>query len=411
MKRITGLTLTAGIGLLPALLPVAAYAQTGDAAAVAAPVNIFLPTAGYVYFNRPGADLAKHEADLDTCAGYAYEELHPEWYNPFGYTVAGLISESVNQGIHGKTVASGAASDVENCMVASGWRVVRVPDAEGAELGALSPDDLRTRLTPWIGAEAPHGILVRSWNNDAAHSLPSDSKAKPNFFLEGQLSWKIHKTEMTGPRTAPSSTRQAAKIDEKWPIKLPLRSLKLADIAKAPPGSALIILHLPGINTWNNRWLSISREGKDPTDRPSLRDHAPDFYAFIEYRNSVEWFIEAVEPGIWRISGLNGKDACLGAPAFEVKAGDVIYAGTFDLGSTNVKPDLDLAPAMTFLAGTAAADTLKPAAYVNGSRAACGLYMYAYEIPGAPFRPDYANGSRARVLTSKADGAQPAANP
>ncbi len=374
---------------------------------VADPVNIFLPSPGYVYFNRPGADVTKHDADLDTCARYVYRQLHIDWDNPADPTIAGFIGSKVNQSIHGGTIASGAAADVENCMVASGWRVVRLPDTEGAELAALSADDLRTRTSPWIGALVPHGTVARAWDNEAAHSSPSDAKAKPSFFQNGQLSWKIHKTAMTGPgvqsEAPPVLPHVWPKIDEKWPIKMLFRSLKLSDVASAPPGSALIILHISGIDLWKARWLSISREGTDLTDRPSLRDHAPDMYGFVEYRNNVQWFIEAVPPGIWRISELNGKILCLGAPAFEVKAGDVIYAGTFDLDSANVSPDLDLAPAKTFLSGTAEENRLKAAEYVNGSRAACGSGMYAYEVPGAPFRPDYAYGSRAPLLTPNPD--------
>ena len=81
-------------------------------------------------------------------------------------------------------------------MVAHGWRVVRVPDAEGVELAALAQPDLIARLTPWIGAADPHGEIVRIWNNDAMRSS-SYVKVKPAFFVEGQLSWKIHAKPLT----------------------------------------------------------------------------------------------------------------------------------------------------------------------------------------------------------------------
>ena len=92
---------------------------------------------------------------------------------------------------------------------------------------------------------------------------------------------------------------------------------------------------------------------------------------------------------------MNVTNFCLGAPSFDVQAGDVIYAGTIDLDSETIVPDLTLAPAKAFLAGTPAADIVKPASYVNGSREQCGAGMYAYEVPNAPFLPGYSLGSLA----------------
>lgn len=367
-----------------------------SASAGSEPVNLVQPSAGYVYFNRAGADLAAHDADLSTCAADVYDELHPKPVDYAGGILGPLVTGLVYDALWAKGIEVRAGIDVENCMVVRGWRVVRIPDAEGAALAVLPQPELIARMTPWIGAATPYGDIVRIWNNDAIRSS-SHASVKPVFFVGGQLSWKLHSKPLTSEpevveRPGPY---QAAKIDPKWPIKMPLRSLELAKISKAPPGSALIVMRIVGISIKGGRGLGISRQGANGDPRPSLQDHAPDAYGFIEYQHKTDWFIEAVQPGRWRIAGINVTRFCLGAPAFDVKAGDVIYAGTFDLTSESIVPDLALTPAKNFLAGTSAAESIQPASYVNGSREQCGTAMYAYEIPNAPFLPGYNLGSLA----------------
>jgi len=81
-----------------------------------------------------------------------------------------------------------------------------------------------------------------------------------------------------------------------------------------------------------------------------------------------------------------------------VKAGEVVYAGTFHLDGDDLGPDLVLDPAKAYL-GAPMADHLKAADYRNGSRGSChGLNLiYALEIPGAPFAPDYFWGGAQKV--------------
>jgi hypothetical protein len=82
----------------------------------------------------------------------------------------------------------------------------------------------------------------------------------------------------------------------------------------------------------------------------------------------------------------------------------VVFAGTFDLGAQDIGPDMSLEPVKTWLAGQPAAATIRPAVYTNGSVGACGGIgtIYALEIKGAPFEPNYRWGSRAGL---SADGA------
>ena len=108
-------------------------------------------------------------------------------------------------------------------------------------------------------------------------------------------------------------------------------------------------------------------------------------------------FVFAVPAGRWRLYGLGAAptlNLCLGSPSFEVKAGEVVYAGAYDLDAAELGPDLDLAPAKAWLG--AQGRPLRAASYVNGSLGPCGdNSIYALEIKGAPFEPGYAWGSRA----------------
>lgn len=361
--------------------------------AKAEPLNLHLASSGYVYFNRPGADLATHNADLAACAAAVPFEVDPNAGDSPIH--AGLL-------LYDGFIAAGAA-DVENCMVTRGWRVVRLSNVEGIEVSALPLADLVARMTPWIGAATPEGSLARMWNNDAIRAS-SFTPVDARFFHDGQLSWKINNDLKNRPAKGQSGPPRElvsfplyfkrGKIDSRWPAKIG-QSVNLANISKAPAGSALIVLRVVNISIPKHRTLAISRLGPNGEDIPSLQDHDPDFFAFLENRYKTDWFIEAVPPGRWRINTLGISVLCLGAPAFDVKAGDVIYAGTIDMASENRTPDLALEPVKAFLAGTTAADTVKPADYYNGSVSKCGLDMYAFEIPGAPFLPGYTWGSLA----------------
>ena len=128
-----------------------------------------------------------------------------------------------------------------------------------------------------------------------------------------------------------------------------------------------------------------------------------------------DMFVFAVPPGLWKLDTVSQLNLCLGAPAFRVEAGDVVYAGSFDIAGPDIGPDMDMAPARTWLAGLPQEHALRPAAYVNGVRGFCsGFSMYALEVTGAPFVPGYRWGGAASAPpATKVDtpSATPATSP
>ena len=113
------------------------------------------------------------------------------------------------------------------------------------------------------------------------------------------------------------------------------------------------------------------------------------------------FYVFDVEPGLWRLSSIHALTLCLGAPVFEIKPGDVVYGGSYDLGAANIGPDMSLDGPRTFLNGHAASAKIAPAAYTNGSVDSCAgaNTIFSLEIPDVPFDPNYKWGSRAVAPT------------
>ena len=375
--------------------------------APASMVSLGRMTMGYSYFNRPGADLKAHDAEVLDCAAegarlLSYEELIHTGES--GGLLGALLGSAVQSASHRGAVAAG----LENCMVVRGWRVVKVPDDEGLAMTKLSAADLTARLAPWVGATEPHGVVVRTWGNDASDSANYRYALRPDHTNDGQLSL----TEATSGNlhqfhaTPPPLDNSRAVLDPKWPKK-PLTAKTLAN---APQGSAIIMVQIKGLSLRNGIGMSFNRIGTDNDIFPSRTDHSPDFFivskGLLFAHKSGDMFALALAPGRWRVTSMGmgpNLSFCLGAPSFQVAAGDVVYAGTFDLGGTDIGPDLDLAPAKTWLAGLPQADIVRPAHYVNGSRGLCGgTGLYALEIKGAPFEPGYVWGSAAAAAGAAA---------
>lgn len=386
-------------------------------AAAADPVNIAEMTTGYTYFNRPGATLEAHNKAVAACV---IEASKTRSFDEQVTAVYGILGAILENALDTASHRASVAASLEDCMVIQGWRVVKVSDAEGQALAALSPEALAERLTPWIGADAPQGQIVRVWGNDAANAVNKRFEVRPSKTVDGQLSLKavtaasLKQFNPLYPKPVPG-----AKLDPKWPKK----PLKPADLGKAPEGSAVIMVQVKGLSMRNGIGMIFNRMGPDIYTFPSAEDHAPDLLfavvGLIGAKKEGNMIAVVVPPGRWRVYGMGISPVmnfCLGSPSFEVKAGEIVYAGSYDLGSSDLTPSMDLAPATAWLAG-AGGDRLKAASYTNGSRGMCGdNVIYALEFKDAPFEPDYALGSKAvdgstvAPPTKPDDGSTPSPN-
>lgn len=360
-----------------------AQAQEGHAQGLLA-----LPSDGYVYFNRPGATVGTHHADLDDCLDKTQLVLPSQKTQILD---TGLIGLLVAQAVFDEPARVRAAASMEACMVVKGWRVVRLGQEEGAEVAALAPDALLARVMPWIGADAPHGDIVRVWQNDATRASAYASD-KSRYFKDGQLSWRVLAADgILGSRREENKARRGSVF-----ILPPKPLAGPQAIAAVPSGLATVVIHLSHTAKKTVSTLFFTRMGSDRLDRPSWSDNLPDMF---ELRQSGDkWISVMVAPGRWRVDTIGGVSTCLGGPAFEVREGEVVYAGHFDLASEDMTPGLDLAEPRGYLSGTPAAEIVRSAVYVNGTRGTClpGHINYAIEFRDASFEPGYSWGSAAK---------------
>jgi hypothetical protein len=293
------------------------------------------------------------------------------------------------------------AASLENCMVVHGWRVVRLDEPEGQALTKLAPAELRSKLAPWIGSARPPGSVARAWANDAANGTIDHFSLRPGHTKKGQLSLialAAGPIQVPGRTSASPGKVEKPRIDPKWPKG----SLKAAEFAAVPAGAGIVIVAIRGMGFTRGNGFVFQRIGPRPDVRAAALDHAPDrFEALASSLAGSRTLAVALPPGRWRIaSDINGVmelNYCLGSPSFELKAGEVVYAGNLDLKSASLRPDLSLERPRQWLAGApAAAAAVKPAAWTNGARGPCGPNsIYALEFAGAPFEPGYSLGSRA----------------
>lgn len=352
-------------------------------------------TSGYTFFNRPGATSAEQNADIAECAAMAAQ------------LVSGMVAaNSANQGLALAILSAGPESAVhrsgiENCMVVRGWRVVRTPKEEGAVLAKLPARELAGRLAPWIGADTPPGEIVRTWRNEAA-TAATDRYDNPMFGSEnGSLSLLAAGDVKLA---SAADVYMKPKIDKRWPTK----KLGPKEFTKAPADAAIVIVETRGLSFANGIGLHFARVADSGVAHPASIDHAPeeiDATVGLLFNNSKgNWLAYAVPAGRWRISSLGSLpvlSTCLGSPGFEVAAGEIVYAGAFDMGADTIGPDLSLAPVQAWLVGQPAAEKVKAAVYSNGWTGVCaGQSMYALEMAGVPFREGYTWGGAYRAPTS-----------
>lgn len=387
-------------------------------------------TKGYTYYNLPGSTAADHSDAVTACAAEAYKVRSRDAEIQYGptyiYTTNGSLAGNAIGSVIGNIIVMQMvagwsrgvyAAAFENCMVIRGWRVVRLPQDEGLSLSQLPTADLAARLAPWTGAAAPHGDIVRTWKNDAAAASTRYLYFRPAHNNDGLLSL----TAVTGKPLAavdldldPHTT--VLQLDPKWPKK----GLTPDQIATTLPEAGVIVVRLTGASSGTGVRLTLVRMGTDKDVLPSSQDHAPDVIAVGQVKDGGKggtFAAFAAPPGRWRIAAIAGAlgmadiGFCMGSPSFPVAAGDVVYAGTFDMSAEDLGPDLSLDTPKAWLAGQPAADTIRPAVYTNGSQGACGYNgIYALELKGMPSDPDYHWGSAAVAPHAEAPEAAPATN-
>lgn len=333
-------------------------------------------TSGPTYFNKPNASLDEHARQLRDCFALAKPASSAR------VTGAGLVPD----------VMQGAQSDartqanIENCMVARGWRVVRMNSSAASALRGLPQPELAERLAKYVGAEHPVDPIARTFTNEAARG-DTVWGAMPGFLPQEQLS--VRAVDLSGVASSPRRNVRVAKRNPPWAVL----ALKPDQLDAAGPDKALILVQVFGNGQTNGEGFNFDRappEGARPELGAYDVDGQPDtFYAGVKWtmvkgsssekRETAAVF--AAPPGRWRFSQKMGTlDFCLGAPAFDVKAGDVVFIGSLDLVG-NLGPNMDPAPARALLREKPdLMARLKAVDWIEDTTAPCsGVYSYRLE--------------------------------
>lgn len=377
------------------------------AEAQADPVRLSSPSGGYVYFNRPGADWEQLTREMVECVSIA-ERANVPWKEQLE-AFRGIVPQLIESG----KAAGARTANVENCMVVRGWRVVELNQADGAAVAGLDRAAKADVLRQWVGADQPKGVVVRVWANDAGNAAT---------VKQGMPPMSSRRSLSEGAIEAPKTELPVYEIKLAASIKLDAaKPLGPAEVARLEPGGQAVIVATLiaanprgdsmrgvgrleaaernlggfGLGLANGGWASLEREGK-------LRLEGLALNIFDRSRKEdpiVRTEVFLVSPGRW-VFATNTLKLCLGAPFFEAKAGDVIYAGAFDMRTSALSPDMNLAPAQAHLNGSGdLLSKLKPAQWQNGHAVSCDgpftlLPIYALEFPDAPYAEGYRRAGR-----------------
>jgi hypothetical protein len=378
-------------------------------AAVATPVcatDLAKSSDGYTYFNKPGAVAAVHDADVRDCKVKAGRLHQPDTSPPvYAPGLAGAIGAAIGRAIvMAMNDAKARPVNVENCMVVKGWRVVALDPVAGEAADKLDTAAKVARMTPLIGAAEPEGTVVRVFTNDAVSNQTAGMFSPARNTIKSALSVDAMGDPPESDKPSKEKPAPAPKLAKSARPPAPLKAEQLGEI---PANSALIVVNVQGTGAFS---VAFEREGPD-AKTPAWADGRPGSFVASQPVKATATaggaqgttLVFAVPPGRWKIAhlsaGLFTVSLCLGAPSFEVAAGDVVYAGAFDPASATNKigPEMTLEPyRAVFPALSGLGEKMRPASYVNGSTGQCyGAYMYALETNGSAFAEGYALGSKA----------------
>jgi hypothetical protein len=360
--------------------------------------DLYKASAGYTYFHRTGADMAAHDAMVKACIADAASVADNASFlassMQMGGVIANLALGMVSQAQLRQVNRIQFAANVENCMVANGWDVVHLDDADGARLAALPGPQQAEALAAWVGATAPHGVIVRSFSPISTQitgriPIPADRLGPSSLSLTA------------GDHEITQIVRSSDAAPPEW------RLISFVPPGSADAASAVIVIRTRSAGRYHGTfWLAHLGDAPASDDKPVALSYiqatTPASAPFSRAANG-KTYVAVVPPGRWRLIGYSGVapskytgfyaslptsiSLCLGGPAFDVKPGQAVFAGTFDASAEDFfKPDLD--PAKADLGDTALAARLEPAHWTNGEKTPCDLlwgnYIYRYEIPGAP---------------------------
>jgi hypothetical protein len=329
--------------------------------------SLGMPTSGYVYFHKTGADLASHNEAIEHCAIEAGKTMSPVLPGASISSGGTLVAAIILGGFQDDITHASFTANVENCMVVSGWNVVQLDDSEGKALLKLDAASQSAALKSWVGATEIHGVVKRRYES------VSDLKIITAGFGESardSLSLTSQATAIAGrAKLLPPYEGQGRPWTER------LKGILPSDPAKIAEGASVIVVRAV-TPKMPNSWLQLIYLGNG-VDAPKL----PTPFLGIDLPVKSLWssdakeetYAFAVPAGRWAVAAISISGFCLSTAAFDIAPGDSVFAGSFS-SQALFEPDLTLDPARPKLGNSWVNSKLKPANYQNGVHFPCELF-------------------------------------
>jgi hypothetical protein len=360
--------------------PVAASAEE----AAVKPFSLTGSSAGHTYFHRAGATIDQHDEALRDCGRAAGRMAQPADSGAAAAGAAGgllgaLVVGAISGYIQAQRNTRAVMANIENCMVVDGWTVRRIEPVEGAALDELEQASLHEAMALRVGAVEPRDEQVRVFGDELASQQPVMFGWAGDLDVVSLSLQALPPVEKTEPAPRVRLPRQARTAR-------PPRALAETALS-APAGSGLVILRIDGLAEHSNRALTFVRAGETPDTPAWVADQQPDrFTLVLSGRAAARGAVErtttaafALPPGRWRLAsvsaGVFSLSLCRAAPAFDLKAGETVFAGRFDMTAAAVAPQTRLEAGTLPAAYAALAPT--PAVWSPAGPALCeGTYLY-----------------------------------
>ncbi len=392
--------------------PVSASAEE----AAVKPFSLTGASAGHTYFHRAGATIEQHDAALRDCGKAAGRMAQPADSSAAAAGAAGgllgaLVVGAISGYVQSQRNTRAVMANIENCMVVDGWTVRRIEPVEGAALDELEQAPLHEAVALRVGAVPPRDEQARVFGDELASQQPVMFGWAGDLDVVSLSVQALPPVEKTEPAPRVRLPRQARTAR-------PPRALA-ENALTAPEGSGLVIVRLDGLAEHANRTLTFVRAGETPETPAWVADQQPDrFSVTLSGRAAVRGAPErtttaafAVPPGRWRLAsvseGVFSLSLCRAAPAFDLKAGETVFAGRFDLTTAAAAPQTRLEAGT--LPDAYAALTPTPAVWSPAGPALCeGAYLYGSH-PVSIAAPAVVQEAAAAPASPEASAAAPAA--
>lgn len=439
--------------LTPIVLAIACFTGFGEARAE----DISQAVTGITYFNRPGATPEDHLAALDRCATaveamgdpniflFSGGATYNAQYSPAANAGGAMVLVLIDAARVSAATERAENTHYQNCMIAQGWRVIRLENNTGRRMARMRPTELAAQLAPMIGAAEPEGELGRQFNNDLASagsltpvptrdgrfislsrlSLPSDSEAAerrrearrmPSAYTREEAEAaraerrRQYEEEMAAqaPTIGQDGNAPVGVAADKGEASETVQSMETTVDEEKQAGGGLTAEEISALAE-GTTLVAFRQRGVDGgvVFRRIDGAHQDNFVVgamvappVVRGRSQEPAMLEdavvvvAVPPGRWRMESLRvgslSVSLCMGSPAFDIAEGEVVYVGDFNFGADPFAPNLALDPAQASLQATPHfANRLRAASYANGSTGVCGManHLYAYEVPVAASTP------------------------